>query len=94
MERQNELVAAARRAAFAEAARLCETQAHGIDGSLPDAHGGRFAKKFAANALRGASALIRKLGERRRYNRRGANVLEGMQLNERKALVDRRVVRE
>ena len=56
-----ELIAKARLEAFREAAVICETQAHGIDGSIPDAHGGMFAKKYAANALRGAAGIIRKL---------------------------------
>jgi len=41
------------------AERICDEEARAIDGELPDASGGKFAKKFAANALRGAAALIR-----------------------------------
>ena len=67
-EPEEELVARAKREAYGEAARICETQAFGIDGSLPDARGGMFAKKFAANALRGAAGLIRKLADRRKPN--------------------------
>ena len=43
------------------AARVCENEADAVDMRLPDATGGKFAKKFAANGMRGCSALIRKL---------------------------------
>jgi hypothetical protein len=43
-----------------ECAKICEAEADATDGRLPDATGGRFAKKFAANSLRGAAARIRK----------------------------------
>ena len=43
------------------AAQICEQQADAVDGRLPDATGGKFAKKFAANGLRGAAGLIRAL---------------------------------
>ena len=43
-----------------ECAAICEEEADKTDGRLPDATGGRFAKKFAANSLRGAAARIRK----------------------------------
>lgn len=46
-------------AALEEAAKVCEEEADAIDGRIPDATGGKFAKKFAANGLRGAAALIR-----------------------------------
>ena len=41
-------------------AMICENEAIKIDVRLPNAFGGSFAKKFAANGLRGAAALIRK----------------------------------
>lgn len=43
-----------------DCAAICEREADATDGRLPDATGGRFAKKFAANCLRGAAAKIRK----------------------------------
>ena len=43
-----------------DCAAICEREADATDGRLPDATGGRFAKKFAANCLRGAAATIRK----------------------------------
>lgn len=46
--------------AFEEAAQICDEQADLMDGRIPSAHGGMFAKKLAANALRGTAALIRK----------------------------------
>jgi hypothetical protein len=38
--------------------RIIEQEADEIDGRIPSAHGGMFAKKFAANSLRGCAARI------------------------------------
>lgn len=38
---------------------ILEEQADAIDGRIPDATGGKFAKKFAANAIRACAGLIK-----------------------------------
>lgn len=53
-------VAAARRQAFEEAARVCEADAARLDDILPDGSGGLFTKRFAKNALLSTAGLIRK----------------------------------
>jgi len=50
----------ARAAAFEEAARIVGGEAERLELLLPDGHGGTFAKKYAANVLYGAAAMIRK----------------------------------
>lgn len=40
---------------------IIQTQIEAIEYGLPNAHGGNFAKKVAANALRGTIALIRSM---------------------------------
>lgn len=39
---------------------LCDKAAHDTDGGIPDATGGRFAKKYAANSIRSLAATIEK----------------------------------
>lgn len=52
-----------RRRALEEAEAICDEEAHFIDNRLPNAFGGNFAKKFAANGIRGVAGRIHALIE-------------------------------
>jgi hypothetical protein len=45
--------------ALDEILQLLDEQADAIDGRIPDATGGKFAKKFAANSIRACAGLIK-----------------------------------
>jgi hypothetical protein len=47
-----------------DAMTICNEEIASIDGRIPSAHGGAFAKKFAANAIRAVHGRLNTLAKR------------------------------